>query len=174
MKILGFLVILLCLLTPTFNASSALNWITYTAKDGTYEVRFPREPTVVDEFIVGSRDNEDNNFVVSISPIPTDINQSQTSKQMLETVIKALVLKKNVKLTETTYMVIKEEAVAADFEGFITAEKMFSGERVYKGRILLENKKFFILHTILIDRSKLSIEAYRRFIDFFQFLKLNP
>jgi hypothetical protein len=142
-------------------------WCTFTEPSSIYQIDFPSIPQTITQEnpIYVGKDRLGNLFAIQKFVPPPEYSENQTSKEKLSTAIKILILKDNVKLDETNYLIYEKEFVAVDFKGQLTEK-----DKVFWGRIILEGNSMFYLYSVLSDRSDASVRNYNRFINSFQMI----
>lgn len=151
-------------LLENMNENLSGNWNVFTSAANHFQVSFPDK---VEEIGSGdttqyvSKDSLGNLFIAQRFIPDTETTRGQSSKDMLRTAIKVLVMKDNVKLDDTTYSEYLGETVAVDFSGQVSS-------RPFKGKIILENNSFYYLYSILKSKSQENLANYDKFIKSFQ------
>lgn len=141
-----------------FSEAHGQEWRIFNSPSKTYIVEFPSVPQKIQGTYV-CKDAIGNLFAVQEFTPPAELTKNQSSKEILKTTMKTLVLKKIVLLSETVYSEYKSDYVAVDFTGKIT-----TNNRPFKGKIILEGKKVYYMYAVLSDESTASIKNYSRFI----------
>lgn len=147
-------------------AAHGQEWRIFNSPSKTYIVELPSvAENIQGTSIYACKDTIGNLFCVQEFTPPEDLIKKQSSKEILRTAIKVLVLKKNVLLSETIYSKYMGAYVSVDFTGKITTLN-----RPLRGKLILEDKKLYYMYAILYDESMTSINNYKRFIHSFKLI----
>jgi len=160
--------ILIVFILVFFGEVRGQEWRLFNSPSNTYTIEFPSIPqNIQGTSIYVSKDVIGNLFAVQEFRPPEDITKDQSSKEILKTTIKALALKQNVFLSETIYSEYKNDWVAVDFTGKISANKISA----FKGKAILEGEKIYYMYAVLSDDSTASLKNYSRFIHSFRIMR---
>jgi len=166
-------VIMLCLAGLTLICgcmkTSTDSWRVFSLAANHFKVSFPNEVKKVGsgatvQYI--SKNSIGNLYAAQRFVPEIETIRGQSSKDMLRTAIKVLVMKHNIKLDETTYTEYLRETVAVDFSGQITNQP--SADRPFKGKIILDNNSFYYIYSILKTNNQKNLENYEKFVRSFQ------
>ena len=139
---------------PVTSSDINRTWHIFYPPTKTYQIQFPSIPqNLRGTAIYVSKDRLGNAFLIQEWAPPEDVVENQSPKETLQLVIKMLVLKNNVSLSETVYSVYNDEYVAVDFTGKITTHN-----RVFKGKIILEREES-LLHVRITGKRIYSFNA---------------
>jgi len=142
------------------------HWKVFASTANHFEVSFPNQVEKVsngDTVQYVGKDSLGNPYIVQRFVPDAEMVRDQSSKDMLRTAIKVLVMKDNVKLDNTTYTEYLGETVAVDFSGQV-------GGRFLKGKIILDKNSFYHLYGLLKTVDQTSLANYDQFIKSFRLL----
>ena len=144
------------------------HWKVFASTANHFEVSFPNQAEEIsdgDTVRYVGKDSLGNLYVVQRFVPDAEMIKGQSSKNMLRTTIKVLVMKDNVKLDNTTYTEYLGETVAVDFSGRFSSQV---GSRFLKGKIILDRNSFYYLVSFLKIVDQKSLANYDQFIKSFR------